>query len=607
MSKIQRGFRIRKLGFARSDGFGELQNGLNVFRVCVKKPESWGPNCRHFCEFSDIINFSADNKAFRMALSAARLSNSEGRPSIMARNRKLLKPWKNVSAIDLIDVAIISHTEKENLQIISKVLLTQDKGLLMKPPAHSRRRILSLLEREAKDITARSELYQMLNFGEHPAPRIAKNLKKVLVGVSVEEISQQLSKDKSKSRQWFYDRLKLMMSANRGLYKRSKDCAAYIIDSIAEVAGIDPYHIYARAHTYNMRQFVKRRMQWLLDKPGRLDNKEKSRVLAAVATIGKEENITASCLKEATKGTSLPTFYFIMNDVEWEEYEIFRKSAILIVNEIISFCLRDDFLGSLRTFVEKNYPRLLQTVESNSPDGYIDKLYDKFRQQVLDGNTCFVSYKVPLKPYLRQILKNILSDHCRKLKKKNNGPIEIPVSQLEREDSKWEFIAKPHEQSVEFETLLKVLFRVTRYIPSADDRRVLRTAILNVPFVRENKEEVDVKKARKALLRWAPKILQNLGEDEKKLPDELRELLYYYANSSYAKTRRSVLICSKVVKERGLGSQWLAKQLQVSESALGKLMRGNVFPKRETLESIRNHISCVKKLLGIPDEKSATH
>jgi hypothetical protein len=490
-----------------------------------------------------------------------------------------------------------------------KVPLAEGKGLLMNLLTCSHQRILSILEREAEDITARREVYGILHFREHPAPRLAESLEEVLRDISVEEILQQLSKNKSKSRQWYYDKLKLMIIGDRSLFRRSKGCAAYIIDSVAKAIGTAPYRIYTSPNTYNVSQFVRRRVEWLLNKPGRLNNKEKMYIRTqAIQLAGKEVNITASWLKDATKDTSLPPYYFIMNGKEWEKYETFRESAKLTVNEIISFYLRDDFLRSLRSFVTKNYPRLLRKVEGNSPDDYIDKIYDKFRQQVLDGNTYFSNYKLTVKSYLHQILKNVLRDHCKKLKKETNGRNEISVSQLERKDSKWEFLDNSREPSMEPKFLCKVLLAATQDIPSKEDREVLRTALINVPFFQGNKEQLDGKKARKALRLWAPKILQNLGRDVvEELPVELRKQLYYYANSLYAKMRKNLLMCSKIAKEQGRDHCWLAEQLMVSKSSLEKWIRCDSFPKRETLELIRSHISFVKKLLGISGDEATVN
>ncbi len=103
---------------------------------------------------------------------------------------------------------------------------------------NSNRSVVELLEREARDTCARSELYGLLHFRLHPAARIAQRLAEMIAGRDRREIVKALEDSAPTGRNLWAVRLELMLHGDRAPYRRGKGYAALLIDTVAYAIGI---------------------------------------------------------------------------------------------------------------------------------------------------------------------------------------------------------------------------------------------------------------------------------------------------------------------------------------------------------------------------------
>jgi hypothetical protein len=94
-----------------------------------------------------------------------------------------------------------------------------------------RRTIQELVTAEARDPGARKELYKLMHFRSHPAPRIALTLAQAIQGRDCHDLVKAFSPPTG--RDLWGDRLELMLRGDRGAYRRARGYAAYVIDRVA--------------------------------------------------------------------------------------------------------------------------------------------------------------------------------------------------------------------------------------------------------------------------------------------------------------------------------------------------------------------------------------
>ena len=233
----------------------------------------------------------------------------------------------------------------------------------------------------------------------------------------------------------------------------------------------------------------------------------------------------------------------------------------------------------------------------NDPGSFIDELYLKFRQQVLDGNTAFSNYKLPLKSYFMKMFKSFLIDKTRTLDARLRRQLAAQEVLRKRGlvwDTPVESIVAAQDMTVEQDFLLEAILS----IPSKPDREILRSVLIDgLP----SRGESVRKTAKRALVLWAPYLLRKLGENRNRLSGVLQQQLTWYTKSITANFLRNILMCDVAAHKLGHNREWLADELCVSEKTLGKWARLEVFPKKETIEIVNNHIPRVKHTLNIPD------
>jgi hypothetical protein len=349
-------------------------------------------------------------------------------------------------------------------------------------------------------------------------------------------------------------------------------------------------------------------MRFLLDSPHRFDAEARVRLttksLEMVPGEAQPTDLEASALRELAEDVDLPSYYFLLDSAEWNVYEKFTDEATQVITGIIDYHLSGEHLDVLRDYVARSYPRLIRAVEGRSPDAFLDMLYDKLRQQVLDGNTCFLQYKIPISAYLYQVLKNVLRDQAREEMTKKANRV-TPLSQLEDDSRVWQYEAKPERVPLKPGRVTEVLTYALAAVTCAEDRHTLEDALIHVPLAGNPLSPAGETRARRALLVWAPRVFETCEDHLVVLPDTYRDLLQGYALSEWAEGIRALIRCDSLVHAQGRTRSWLSRELGVPECTLGKWIRCESFPRKEQVDRLKEAIPRVEKLLETPDHGHA--
>jgi hypothetical protein len=459
---------------------------------------------------------------------------------------------------------------------------------------NTRQQFRCLLEEEEKNTIARAELYYMMTFWGHPAPRLAMILKEIYQRLSTKTQVALLNCNYHKLKR-FPEKVDKMMKGHRNLYKRTRGCATQVIDAVAGAACIAPAEIFAPGIP-DVKQLVREHMLMLLNDSANLSSKEKDRLESKMRELdGDGIDITASWLETITVGTLLPPYYFSMNGIELNSYQAFREPVMELVNEIVKFYPYGRLCQEMQDYVEKKFHKLIKFVD-NDPCSFINEFCLRFRQQVLDGNTLFSSYRLPLRSILKGQFRNFLIDKCRVA---DTWLQRRPVLETEllSEDSSWGLDSMASTCSPEADSGKGVFYGAILSIPSAEDRKRLFEFFYGVLQHEEDIDHKKAKKAKKAMIRWAPHMLDALGEKARELPREWQQKLFWCAYDAFAQKMRSIYTVSETVQKQGHSRCWLADQLGVSSDDLGKWTRGDGFPKPDRLQKIDRMLAGVREIV----------
>lgn len=459
-----------------------------------------------------------------------------------------------------------------------------------------RNKLTFILGEESRNEVARGQLYSMLYFDNHPAETIAENLISLQSRFSIERIVQLLNNSK-KDEQWVWDRIQGLMNAERNLYKRSRGCAPGLIDVVAEAACVPPSEIYAPETLYTS-QIIDRCMEFVSDRPAGLVDWEAEILEERIKSLSSRDiYIDASTLVKITEGTSLPPYIFMANCEQGKDYKVFRKSVIPIIDEIGIFCLRSQLWDEMCRFVQNKFKRLITFVDNN-PGSFVNELYIKFRQQVLDGNTVFINRRLSFRSYLMESFKCLLIDRVRTLTRQQK---QQSVAQDVRRQmglicvEPMEWCSEAEDMPVEKDLILEAILS----IPNKAARKILQSNLTDGFFITEG----DIGKiTRRALLDWSHYMLCKLGIKHRRLPRKLQRQLAWYAESITANFLRDIMKFDQEAHRLGYDRQWLADKLDVTKRSLGKWVRLEVFPREERVKTAKDNIVRLKQILEVSDD-----
>ncbi len=467
-------------------------------------------------------------------------------------------------------------------------------------PLHNRSTSISeLVEAEAKDAGARARLYELLHFGRHPACRIGKRLSEVIQTLDRCSVIDALEESWPTGQGLWEDKLDVLLKGRRVAYRRGKGYAAYAIDVVSRMAGMTSPQVYAPDVT-DLGEFLHGRITKLLDTTNHLPPEARMCLLAAKMQLAQGEptslEIDACRLRKVAEASGLPSFYFFQYDEECAAYESFVREALVVLEAIISYHLAGESLRAFRGYIAKHYSRFLRNVEGQSADAYIDMLYDKLRQQVLDGNTYFLNYRIPLRNCLYQVLGSVLRDHARK---QASGRMirGAPFSQI-GENRVRQLEAKVDHVPFDAEHVRETLTSALSVVTCTEDGQALRDALISVPLAGKCASAIDISKAKRALILWAPQITGVAVDHIAELPDTYQALFRDYATSEWAETIRTLIDCDRIACMQHRTRDWLATKLGVSKHTLGKWIRCESFPRKEQIDHLRQAIRSPERIAG---------
>ena len=83
----------------------------------------------------------------------------------------------------------------------------------------------------------------------------------------------------------------------------------------------------------------------------------------------------------------------------------------------------------------------------------------------------------------------------------------------------WQYEAKVERVQIDPERITAILTHAISTVTCAEDRQVLRDALISVPLSSKSASEMEISRAKKALILWGPGIVGSSSEQIAELPD----------------------------------------------------------------------------------------
>ena len=118
-------------------------------------------------------------------------------------------------------------------------------------------------------------------------------------------------------------------------------------------------------------------------------------------------------------------------------------------------------------------------------------------------------------------------------------------------------------------------------------------------FLKIVAKKAEIRPIRKALHKWAPRIVRQVGRDMSDLPEGIQNLLVFCSSSRWANALRELLNYWEKARSDHTSMGKVADLLHLKKRTLENILNFQTTASDETLDRIEAHLSDLRKYLGM--------